>query len=203
MRMTSPTTMVARRMASAALVAAILVGCGGGGGPSGEPATPRSPMASATVSASGSALVSASAPAMIPGSAAPPTDPPSVGVPGRDVPPDASLAAEGGDPVLGQLGSYVWLETGSDAPWLPGAPIAVGAGEPLSVRFEPDGEIVAWRARSVPAGQTDPQGAASLGEGAGAPAFPAPAAGSWSVEVAVDFGPDVGSASYFWRLDVQ
>jgi hypothetical protein len=195
MRMTSTTTMVARRVASAALVAAILVGCGGGGGPSGMPETSGSPTASATASAS--------APVLTTGSAVAPTDPPSVGVPGRDVPPDASLAAEGGDPVLGQRGSYVWLETGSDAPWLPGTPIVVGAGEPLSVRFEPDGAIVEWRGRYVPAGQTDPQGATSLGDGAGAPAFPAPAAGSWSVEVAVDFGPDVGSASYFWRLDVQ
>ncbi len=201
MRMTMTATTVARRVASTALVAAILAGCGGGGGSSGEPATSGSPMASATVSAS--APVSASPPILTPGSAALPTDPPSVGMPGRDVPPDASLAAEGGDPVLGQLGSYVWLETGSDAPWLPGAPITVGAGEPLSVRFEPDGAIARWRARYVPAGQTDPQGATSLGEGAGEPAFPAPAAGSWTAEVTVDFGPDVGSASYFWRLDVQ
>jgi hypothetical protein len=201
MRMTSTTTMVARRVAFAALVAAILVGCGGGGGPSGEPATSGSPMASAT--ASESAPVSASAQVLTPGSAALPTDPSSVGVPGGDMPPDALLAAEGGDPVLGQLGSYVWLETGSDAPWLPGAPITVGAGEPLSVRFEPDGAVAGWRARYVPAGQTDPQGAQSLGEGIGAPAFPAPTGGSWTAEVTVDFGPDVGSASYFWRLDVR
>jgi hypothetical protein len=195
MRVTVATTSVARRVAFTALAAAILAGCGASGGPSGEPGTSGSPMASAAASAS--------APVVAPGSAALPTDPPSVGVPGGDVPPEASLAAEGGDPVLGQLGSYTWLETGSDAPWLPGSPITVGAGEPLSVRFEPDGAIVGWRARYVPAGRTDPQGALSLGEGTGAPAFPAPAAGSWTTEVIVDFGPDVGSASYFWRLDVR
>jgi hypothetical protein len=196
MRVTVPSTTVARRVASTAFLAAMLAGCGGSGGASGEPELSGSP--TATVETSASAPVSA------PVSAGPlATDPPSVGVPGRDVPPDARLAAEGGDPVLGQLGSYVWLETGSDAPWLPGAPVAVGAGEPLTVHFEPDGEITAWRARYAPADQSDPQGAQALGEGAGAPAFPAPAIGSWTVEVAIDFGPGVGSASYFWRLDVR
>lgn len=81
--------------------------------------------------------------------------------------------------------------------------MTVGVGEPLAVQFAPDGEIVGWRARYVPAGRTDPQGAVSLGEGTGTPAFPAPPAGSWTAEVTVDFGQNVGSASYFWRLDVQ
>ena len=50
-------------------------------------------------------------------------------------PPDATLAADGGDGVAGQLGSYTWRGAGSDSPWLPGTPIAVGAGEPLTVRI--------------------------------------------------------------------
>jgi hypothetical protein len=194
MRVTVPSTTVARRVASTAFLAVLLAGCGGSGGASGEPETSGSPMASASASAPVSAPVSAGPLA---------TDPQSVGVPGGDVPPDALMAAEGGDHVLGQLGTYTWLETGSDAPWLPGAPIAVGADEPLSVRFEPDGAIVGWRGRYVPAGRTDPGGAVSLGEGTGAPAFSAPAPGSWTAEVTVDFGQNVGSASYFWRLDVR
>ena len=48
-------------------------------------------------------------------------------------PPAASLAVEGGDPVTGQLGTFTWGDGGSDSPWLPGAPIAVGTGEQLTV----------------------------------------------------------------------
>ncbi len=61
---------------------------------------------------------------------------------------------------------------------------------------------MAGGATSPPAGRTR-KARVTLGEGAGAPAFPAPAAGSWTAEVTVDFGPNVGSASYFWRLDVR
>lgn len=122
---------------------------------------------------------------------------------GRDAPPDALLAAEGGDPVAGQLGTYVWLEAGSDAPWLPGAPIAVGAGEPLTVSLVPDGDIRTWAARYVLADAGAPDGAASLGEGAGSPGFAAPGPGSWTVEVFVEFAAGAGNAHYFWRLEVE
>jgi hypothetical protein len=128
---------------------------------------------------------------------------PSPTVPGRDAPPDALLAAEGGDPVAGQLGTYVWLETGSDSPWLQGAPLAVGAGEPLTVTLVPDGEILAWTARYVPAGTGGPEGATSLGGGAGTPRFEAPGSGAWTVEVFTEFAPGVGDARYFWRLEVE
>ncbi len=86
-------------------------------------------------------------------------------------PPSARLAAEGGDPVTGQLGSYVWHDTGSDSPWLPGNPLTVGAGEPLSMSLDGDAGVASWRARMVPADQSDPAGAASLGEGTGPPTF--------------------------------
>ncbi len=128
---------------------------------------------------------------------------PSPTVPGRDAPPDALLAAEGGDPVAGQLGTYVWLMTGSDSPWLPGAPLAVGAGEPLTVTLVPDGAIRAWTARYVPAAAGGPEGATSLGGGAGTPQFEAPGPGAWTVEVFVQFAPGVGDARYFWRLEVE
>lgn len=135
-------------------------------------------------------------------SGGPPTDGPSA-VPGRDAPPDALLAAEGGDPVAGQLGTYVWLETGSDSPWLPGAPLAVGAGEPLTVSLVPDGEVRAWVARYVLAAAGGPEGATSLGEDAGSPRFNAPGPGAWTVEVFVEFALGVGNARYFWRLEVE
>jgi hypothetical protein len=117
-------------------------------------------------------------------------------------PPAASLAAEGGDPVVGQLGSYTWMETGSDAPWLTGAPIAVGSGEPLRVTFEPSLSLDSWRARFLPAEAGDGAGAVSLGTDTGDPAFQAPDPGSWTVVLEVDFAGVDGSASYYWRLDV-
>lgn len=122
---------------------------------------------------------------------------------GSDAPPDAALAAEGGDPVIGQLGTYIWLGSGSDAPWLPGNPMTVGAGEPMAVTFQPPGDIAAWVARYVPADADGPDGAEPLASGQEAPAFDAPTAGSWTVEVQVTFLADAGTASYFWRLDVE
>jgi len=118
-------------------------------------------------------------------------------------PPQAALAAEGGDPVIGQLGTYVWHDEGSDSPWLPGAPIAVGAGEPLSVTFASPADIASWGARTVDAGADGPAGARSLADGAGTPAFHAPSRGAWTLEVHVVFADDAGDASYFWRLDVR
>jgi hypothetical protein len=120
-----------------------------------------------------------------------------------DAPPSAALAAEGGDPVIGQLGSYTWGDSGSDAPWLPGSPTHVASGEPLTVTLQPDVPIAAWRARYVPAGAGDPAGAVGLGEGSGRPVFGAPAGGPWTVEVAIEFAGGEGTASYFWRLEVD
>ena len=119
-----------------------------------------------------------------------------------DGPPVAQLAAEGGDSVTGQLGTYTWGDGGSDSPWLPGAPIAVGAGEPLGVSFRSPITVATWQARAVPEGADGPAGASILGEGTGAPAFGAPAAGSWTAEIHVVFDGGVGDASYFWRLEV-
>ena len=61
----------------------------------------------------------------------------------RRIPPDASLAAEGGDPVPGQLGTFTWAGGGSDSPWLPGTPITVGAGESLTVTLDGGDDRVA------------------------------------------------------------
>jgi hypothetical protein len=115
-------------------------------------------------------------------------------------PPAASLAAEGGDPVLGQLGSYVWADGGSDSPWLQGTPIAVGAAEPLDMVVDPAVRIATWAARMVPAGASSPAGAVSLGQGTGTPRFEAPGPGAWTVTVQVRFADDLGSAAYFWAL---
>lgn len=168
-----------------ALSVAALVGCSPTTAPSaatgGLASTPQTPTTAASPTVAG----------------------PSPTVAGLDAPPEAVLAAEGGDPIEGQLGTYVWLETGSDAPWLPGAPIAVGAGEPLTVALVGGGGIDTWSARYVPADATGPAGAVSLGEGPGDPAFTAPGSGAWTLEVLVEFAAGAGNASYFWRLEVE
>ena len=121
-------------------------------------------------------------------------------VAGAPEPPAASLAAEGGDPVVGQLGSYIWADGGSDSPWLPGAPISVGAVEPLAVTVDPAVRIATWAARMTPAGASTPAGAVALGQGTGSPRFDAPGPGAWTVEVQVRFADGLGSAAYFWAL---
>lgn len=132
----------------------------------------------------------------------PPTDTP---IPSdvSDQPPVAALAAEGGDPVTGQLGTYIWRETGSDSPWLPGAAITVGSGEPLTVTLDPAVPVGSWQARYVPASSAGPDGAVDLGQGAGDPDFGAPPAGTWTVEVHVLFADGLGDANYFWKVAVD
>lgn len=131
-----------------------------------------------------------------------PTPSVALATPDGEGPPAAALAVEGGDPVVGQLGTFTWRETGSDAPWLPGAPIAIGAGEPLMVALDPPTGVATWRARYVPTDADGPEGATSLGEGTGTPAFEAPGSGTWTLEVRITFVDGLGDAGYFWRLDV-
>jgi hypothetical protein len=119
-----------------------------------------------------------------------------------DRPPAAHLATEGGEPVTGQLGTFVWGDGGSDSPWLPGAPLRVAAGERLVLTLSPKTGIGHWRARYTRARATDPGGATSLGSGAGDVGLTAPAKGNWTVEIALEFADALGSASYFWRLEV-
>jgi hypothetical protein len=174
--------MPVRAMTWAAVVLAAVAACVGSGTPSSTP-TPADPSTSAPQATAPQATAPQATPI-----------PPTVG------PPVGRLAAEGGDPVSGQLGTYVWRDAGSDSPWLPGAPVTVGAGEPLTVSFDPAIGVASWRARLVPADADAPVGATLLGQGVGDPAFQAPEAGSWTVEVHVVF--DAGDASYFWRLEV-
>jgi hypothetical protein len=153
----------------------------------GSEASPISPPPAVTPPPTG-ALVTASATA---------TEPLAAG------PPAAALAAEGGDPVDGQLGTYTWGASGSDSPWLHGARIAVGSNEPLDVRFGPAIDVVSWLARYVPATADGPAGAVVLGEGTDEPRFEAPEPGTWTVELHVTFANDLGHASYFWQLAVD
>lgn len=167
------------------VVATIVGGCAGMAGTIGSSASPTaSPVASAAIATDVPATNPASQPALA-------------------APPDAFLSVEGGDPVLGQLGTFTWLQTGSDSPWLHGAGIAVGAGEPVTVSLDPPFGVAGWQARYVPATADDPTGAILLGKGVGTVSLAAPPSGSWTVEVHVTFAEQAGEASYFWRMDVD
>jgi hypothetical protein len=173
----------------------VLTACGG------PPAT-SAPTAAATVTAA--AIPGPSdprpTPTAVPATTVPATTIPASAMPGLTEPPAASLAADGGDPVVGQLGSYVWANGGSDSPWLQGAPITVGAVEPLAMVVDPAVRIATWAARLVPADASSPAGAVSLGEGTGSPRFEAPGPGAWTVAVEVRFADGLGSAAYFLAL---
>ena len=168
---------IAARVALAGAVLGVIVGCGEG------------PASSGPTSVDGSDAV-----------VTPPAGTPALPF---DRPPDASLVAEGGEPVVGQLGTYLWGDGGSDSPWLPGAPMRVGGGEPLSVTLRPAAGLARWVVRAVPAAADGPAGAIRLATGSGPPRFVPPGAGSWTIELAVEFAGGRGSASYFWRLDVN
>ena len=172
----------AAAVAEAVVLAATAIGllaCGSTGPASPAPTSLRSPVASA-----------ASPPGL-------PTATARIGDP-----PIASLRVEGGDPAAGQLGTYSWAGGGSSSPWLPGAPIAVGAEETLVVTMDQPFIITTWTARLAPA--ADPEGtqAAVIAEGVGQPVLSAPKRGSWTLAVTVIFG-ERGAATYAWRLDVS
>ena len=150
------------------------------------------------------ATAATAAPSLSPGPTGVPLPSPSAPpVQTAATPPAASLSAEGGDPVVGSLGSYTWGGVGSDSPWLPGAPIAVGAREPLAVTFAGGPPVARWSARRARAGSTSPVGALPAGGGTGPIAVDAPASGSWTLAVTVEFAGGIGSATWYWRLDVR
>lgn len=118
-------------------------------------------------------------------------------------PPSAIASVDGGDPVAAQLGTYTWGTTGSDSPWLRGAPIAVGPGEAMSIVFDPPIAAGSWTARYVPHARGGPDGAVALGEGGAPVGFPVPPPGIWTVELSVIFVDGQGSASYAWSVTVE
>ena len=115
------------------------------------------------------------------------------------------MSVEGSEPVLGQLGSFTWGDGGSDSPWLAGAPIAVGVGERVVITIADAVGVDAWTARRVPAGTPNGTGAVGQGEGEGGAeiSFPSPPSGTWSVQVAVTFAGDQGSAAYYWQVSAR
>lgn len=193
----------ARRAALALLSIGLLVGACArvGAGPSSSPSI--SPEASAAVASdmpvpSPRSPSSTGSPAQVRPSAT------SAGEPSRAEPPAASIAVDGGDPVEGQLGSFTWQNSGSDAPWLDGSPIHIGAGERLTLTLADPLGVANWTASRVAPGNRDGSAAVGMGEGSGEPvAFDAPPHGSWSVSVNVWFSDNRGSAAYYWLVAVD
>jgi hypothetical protein len=178
-----------RRACLATVVTVLLAGC--------QPAARSS---SSTSDATGPATATAT-PTTTPTVAGTPVSAASPIV--RSEPPAATLSVEGGEPVIGQLGTFTWGDGGSDSPWLPGSPIACGTGERLTVTVGDGIGVATWSARRVPAGATDASGAVGLGAGGPPVAFDAPPVGSWSVQVTVDFEGGLGSATYYWLVSVR
>jgi hypothetical protein len=120
-------------------------------------------------------------------------------------PPDGLVSVDGGDPVVGELGSWGWLGAGSDAPWLPGRPIHVGTHERLAFVLAEPVEIAQWRVSRVPPSSVPGSaGVVGVADGTGDQiAFDAPPTGTWSVLVEVTFANDQGGAAYYWAVTVE
>ena len=128
---------------------------------------------------------------------------PAITEPPIPEPPAATLAVEGGDPVVGELGSYAWMNSGSAAPWLPGAPIHIGHGERLTLKLADPVRLANWTVARTPAA-TFGSGVIGIGEGSSQTvSFAAPPQGSWSLNVSVWFAGNLGSAAYYWLVTVD
>ena len=144
--------------ATALVIALALAGCAGPG-----------PSPVSTIAASpGPSTAAVTATAATPTGTATPIET-AMPAASRAEPPEASLTADGGDPVTGSLGSFTWADGGSDSPWLPGPPIAVGSGEPLSVALAPTVPVKDWMARRVAGGTSDGMGAIAIADGGPGP----------------------------------
>ena len=198
-----------RILASVACALLITGGCSSAAGPSDQPATsgvgvPSSPAAeAASASHADPPTPEPSATHVLPtgeraGSPVPPD-------PALTPPPDGSLKVEGGDAVIGELGSWSWLNAGSDAPWLPGHPIHIGPGEQLTFKMVNPVRIVSWQVRRVlPTAVPGGDGAIGMAEGMDQPiTFQAPPRGTWSVSVDVLFADNQGGAVYYWAVTVD
>ncbi len=180
-----------RASALALLIPALLTACSAPGTSSSPPPPEASPAATVDPTATVIPSVAAS-------EGAPTPEPP---IP---EPPAASIAVEGGDAVVGQLGSFSWKNSGSDAPWLDGSPIHVGAGEQLVLTLAEPIAIDTWQVSRVLPGSRDGIGSIGMAEGSGERvAFVAPPSGSWSVSVSVWFADNLGSAAYYWLIEVD
>jgi hypothetical protein len=120
-------------------------------------------------------------------------------------PPAATLAATGGEQLAGELGTFTWLDLGSDAPWIvppPGRKIE-GRG-PFTVAFDPAMPVERWTAgwaRVAASGAGTPSDG-GRGTGSSVSLKPPSSPGTWGLQVHAWFGPD-RHATWYWRVEVR
>jgi hypothetical protein len=136
---------------------------------------------------------------------------PQTGTPDTTAPdevPGAELSVDGGEPIPGELGTYVYGERGSDAPWLPATaldPVAAAPGAALEVKLSGGLGLAGGRAIFAAAADTEgtqPRGLEATSDGQRL-RLVGPPAGSWVLSVEVDYPDGLGSGAYFWRLEVR
>lgn len=176
------------RFGLAVVLAVLIAGCDGAtASPMRSESAESSPPATAKVEPSSSIAPSASV----------------IVEPPMPEPPAASIGVDGGDPVTGQLGTFTWSNGGSDSPWLDGSPIHVGPGEPLFMTLAEPIALDEWAVSRVSPGNRDGVGAVVIADGrGGVVTFQAAPIGSWSVQVRVRFAGNLGSALYYWLIEV-
>jgi hypothetical protein len=114
-------------------------------------------------------------------------------------PPDALISIGGAGPIAGALGTYTWLGTGSDAPWLRGTPVKLPPGGAATVSLQPPAATASWSVRKAKPGDTDGSTARQIASGTGAVEFTVPS-DAGTILLTVDFAANAGTANYFWAL---
>jgi len=124
------------------------------------------------------------------------------------VPAIASLQAPEASAVAAVLGSYDYCETSADG--LPPAAASLSAlrlesrMSELTVYLPDRTPFVGWRGTytDVADGRDVPAGDADFTAPVASTTFRGPTMGEWLLSLTLDFGPDVGSATYYWRIVV-
>ncbi len=192
-------------LGAAAGLAVVVAACTGGAPPPSATAIPLgAPVAGREVASEASdpagASMTSGTPSAPPETAAPAS---SVAPTLPDEPPSGQLhGLAGGREAHGELGSYTWADSGTDAPWVVGPATGTATeGSSLTVAFEnlqPVSWTAAWAAVSGGMAAAPSDGSA----GQGAVALRAPStAGDWSLRVSATFGPGA-NATYYWHLAV-
>jgi hypothetical protein len=127
-------------------------------------------------------------------------------------PPLAVMTVDGGGRHEGELGTFVYRGSGTDAPWLPATAldsVAVKPDSRLTVRLGDQGLIGPWSATIAPAGDDQAERAQLLArEGTvgglrESIELPAPPPGAWVLMADLNYGDGSGSGAYYWLVDVR
>ncbi|MEI7745218.1 MAG: hypothetical protein WCK58_15900, partial [Chloroflexota bacterium] len=120
-------------------------------------------------------------------------------------PPTAALAAAGGIPVRGELGTFTWEGMGSDSPFLVvSRDRALTGSGPFTVTIAPPLAIADWSAAwvRVSGGTTIGRLVKLHGSGTEIAVAPPPVAGDWSLGVDIRFATG-DTTAFYWRVEVR